>query len=275
MTNPVRFPYRFFIVTFIWSWLFWIPLILANLGIIPVSSELLSKLTLPLSVIAAFGPLTGALFSIRREKGKGHGWKYLRSFLDLRLGWKAYIFPLVLLGGSTCIAWLIPELYGEDRLPMLFPSAWIFFPYLLMMILLGGGQEEFGWRGYALPRLEGLLGLWLANILLGIIWALWHLPLWFINGTSQTYMNFGGFILLTTGYSFIFSWIRNIAGNKPFSGLYVHGVANAFIPLMPILSMHKNVPQPRFWIWVLLTLFMGIVITAFRTKVSPNKAQQE
>ena len=242
MTYTIHFLWRFFIITFLWSWLLWLPLVLANLGIIPVSSELLLKLTLPLAVIAAFGPLTGALFSIRREKGKGHGWKYLRSFLDIRLGWKAYIFPLVLLGGSTCIAWLIPELYGEDRLPMMFPSVWIFFPYLLMMILLGGGQEEFGWRGYALPRLEGLLGLWIANILLGIIWALWHLPLWFINGTSQTFMNFGGFILLTTGYSFIFSWIRNIAGNKPFSGLYVHGVANAFIPLMPILNMHKKLP---------------------------------
>ena len=134
------------------------------------------------------------------------------------------------------------------------------------MILLGGGQEEFGWRGYALPILESKFGIWFANIILGIIHAFWHLPLWFITGTSQTYMNFGGFILLIVGYSFILSWIRKISGNRPFSGLYAHGLANAFIPLMPTLIMQKNVSQPRFWIWVSLTFIIGIIITIIRDK---------
>jgi membrane protease YdiL (CAAX protease family) len=134
------------------------------------------------------------------------------------------------------------------------------------MILLGGGQEEFGWRGYALPLLESKYGIWFGNIILGLIWAFWHLPLWFITGTSQTYMNFGGFILLMVGYSFILSWIRKISDNRPFSGLYAHGMANTFIPFMPTLIMQKNVPQPHFWIWVILTLLIGILITVFRKK---------
>jgi uncharacterized protein len=79
-------------------------------------------------------------------------------------------------------------------------------------------------------------------------------------------MNFGVIILLMVGYSFILSWIRKISGNKPFSGLYVHGLFNAFIPLMPPLIMQKNAPQPRFWIWVILTLLIGIIITVFRKK---------
>ena len=162
-------------------------------------------------------------------------------------------FSILIFGGSSFIAWFFPELFGEERLPMLLPSVWLFIPYLLIMILLGGGQEEFGWRGYALPILESKFGIWYANIILGIIHAFWHLPLWFITGTSQTYMNFGGFILLIVGYSFILSWIRKISGNKPFSGLYAHGLANAFIPFMPPLIMQKNVSQPRFWIWVTLT----------------------
>jgi hypothetical protein len=81
-------------------------------------------------------------------------------------------------------------------------------------------------------------------------------------------MNFGGFILLIVGYSFILSWIRKISGNKPFSGLYAHGLANAFIPLIPPLIMQNKVPQPRFWIWVTLTFFIGILITILRTKKS-------
>ena len=266
MNNNVRFPFRFFLITFIWSWIIWTPLILASFRIIPVSDKLLSILTIPVIMIGVYGPLAGALFALHKGKGKGSSKKYLRSFLDFRLGWKVVILPIFIFGGSSFIAWFSPELFGEERLPMLLPSVWLFVPYLLIMILLGGGQEEFGWRGYALPILESKFGIWFANIILGIIHAFWHLPLWFITGSSQSYMNFGGFIFLMVGYSFILSWIRKISGNKPFSGLYSHGLANAFIPFMPTLIMQKNVPQPHFWIWVIVTLLIGILITVFRKK---------
>jgi len=266
MNNNFRSPLRFFLVTFMWSWIIWTPLILGSNKIIPVSDKLLSIATIPIIMIGVYGPLAGALFALHKEKGKGSMKKYLRSFLDFRLGWNAYVLPILIFGGSTFIAWFSPELFGEERLPMLLPSLWTFIPYLLIMILLGGGQEEFGWRGYALPILESKYGTWFANIILGIIHAFWHLPLWFITGTSQTCMNFGGFILLIVGYSFILSWIRKISGNKPFSGLYSHGLANAFIPFMPTLIMQKNVPQPHFGIWVILTLLIGILITVFRKK---------
>jgi len=266
MNNNVRFPFRFFIITFIWSWILWTSLVLGSLKIIPFSDKLLKISTLPVIMLGVFGPLAGAIYVLHQEKGKGSSRQYLRSFLDFNLGWKAYIIPIIIFGGSTFIAWFLPELSGEKRLPMLLPSIWVFIPYFLIMILLGGGQEEFGWRGYALPLLENKFGVWFANVILGIIWAFWHVPLWFITGTSQTYMNFGGFILLMIGYSFILSWTRKISGNKPFSGLYVHGLFNAFIPLMPPLILQKNVPQPSFWLWVTLTLLIGIIITILRDK---------
>ena len=195
MNKNVRFPFRFFLITFMWSWIIWTPLILASLKIIPVSEKILSILTIPVIMIGVYGPLAGALFALHKENDKGSAKIYLRSFLDFRLGWKAYIFPILIFGGNTFIAWFFPELFGKEQLPMLLPSVWLFVPYLLIMILLGGGQEEFGWRGYALPILESKFGVWYANMILGIIHAFWHLPLWFITGTSQTYMNFGGFIL--------------------------------------------------------------------------------
>ncbi|MEI6089407.1 MAG: type II CAAX endopeptidase family protein [bacterium] len=271
MNNNIRFPFRFFLITFIWSWICWTPLVLGSLQIIPLSDKLLSILTVPIISLGIFGPLVGALFALHKEHGKGSSKTYLRSFLDLRIGWKAYIIPIFILGGSTFIAWFLPELFGEKRFLMLLPNLWVFIPYVLIMIFLGGGQEEFGWRGYALPILESKFGIWFANIILGLIWACWHLPLFFITGSSQVYMNFGGFILLTIGYSFIFSWIRQISGNKPFAGLYTHGLANAFIPLMPTLIMQKNIPQPRFWIWVTLTFLIGIIITIVRDTKSKTE----
>jgi uncharacterized protein len=274
MKNNVRFPFRFFLFTFIWSWIIWTPFILGSLKIIPFSDNLISILIIPAIMLGAFGPLVGTLIVLHQEKGKGSIKRYLHNFLDFHLGWNAYIIPIIILGGSTFIAWFLPELFGEKRLPMLLPSIWTFIPFLIIMILLGGGQEELGWRGYALPILERKFGIWLANIILGIIHALWHLPLWLITGTNQTYMNFGGFILLMVGYAFIFSWIRKISGNRPFSGLYSHGLANTFISLMPTFIMQKNIPQPHYWIWATLTLLIGILITILRDKKSVTQYEE-
>ena len=275
MKNRVNFPCRFFLITFAWSWITWTPLLLGSQGIITVSDKLLSTLVLPSIVLGAFGPLAGALAALRMEKGKGFSVKYLKSFLDLKSGWKAWVIPIIIFGGSTFVAWILPELYGEKRLSILLPSIWIYFPCLLFMTFLGGGQEEFGWRGYALPILEDKFGIWIANAILGIIWASWHAPLWFMTGPSQAYMNFGGFILLMVGYSYIFSWVRKISGNRPFSVIYAHGLANSLISIMPTLIMKEDVPQPRYWIWVTLTFAAGIVVTFLRKKESLSQPGQD
>jgi membrane protease YdiL (CAAX protease family) len=275
MNKDVKFPVRFFLVTFIFSWVLWTPLVLGSLNIIPVPEKLLSAARYPVIMLGAFGPLAGALIDLRRREGKGSAKKYLQSFLNFRLGLKAYILPILIFGGSTFIAWFFPELFGAKRLSMLLPSIWVFIPCLVFMIFIGGGQEEFGWRGYALPVLENKFGIWYANIILGVIWAFWHIPTWFITGTTQSHMNFGGFILLMTGYSFIFSWIRKISGNRPFSGLYAHGLANAIVPLMPTFNMQDSMNQPRYWIWVTLTLLIGVIITALRKKEHLCPSRQE
>ena len=67
--------------------------------------------------------------------------------MDLRFGWRAWLEPPLVLGGTTWLAWVLPELWGAPRLEMLLPSVWVFLPYLLLMIFLGGGQEELGCRG--------------------------------------------------------------------------------------------------------------------------------
>lgn len=258
--------HKFIFITFLWSWVIWIPLILFSYNIISIPEILLSTIKVPLMMLGAFGPLIGTYIVLIKKYGKSFTKKYFLSFLDLNIGWKAYTYPLFIFGISTFIAWYLPELFGLNRLVMLLPSIWIYFPCLLFMILVGGGQEEFGWRGYALPILEMKYGYWFSNILLGVIWTIWHLPLWFISNTSQSFMNFGGAFLLFIGYSFIFSWIKKLANQKPFAGVYSHGLANSLISIMPTISMTNGETQPRFWIWAMLTLFIGIVINFLRIK---------
>ena len=258
-------PYQFFVVTFAWSWLLWLPLVLVGSGILPMANDLRSALTIPVTILAMFGPAAGAFYCLGTLHGKDTIHQYLRSLADLRLGWQAWLVPILVLGGSTWLAWVLPELWGEPRLEMLLPSAWVFLPYLFLMIFLGGGQEELGWRGYILDPMEKRLGAWLGNLVLGAVWGIWHLPLFFIPGTPQAYTPFAGFMLLTIGYSWFFAWVRQAAGKRTLAGLVTHGWANAFVPLFPTLVMVEGAAQPRYWIWATLTFMIGLATMLMRS----------
>ena len=220
-----RFPYRFFVVTFLWSWMIWLPQVLSALHVIPAGQELAAKANFPALVLAAFGPAMGALYSLRTLNGKGAVRKYLQGVLDLRIGWKVWIAPIALIGGSTCAAWILPELWGAPHLPI--RASLLASPLnLLIIALLAGSQEEVGWRGYILDPLEGRLGPWLGSLLLGVIWALWHLPLFFIPESGLGAIPWPAFLLLTTGYSCFFSWLRAASWKRTFSGIFAHALVN-------------------------------------------------
>jgi membrane protease YdiL (CAAX protease family) len=157
------------------------------------------------------------------------------------------------------VAWYGPELLGHERLGMLLPSALVFPVWWLLMVLVGGGQEEVGWRGYILEHMEARFGIWMGNIILGLVWTAWHLPLFFISGTSQAYMPLAAFAMGLIGISFFLSWVMKAAGGKPLSAVIAHGTINAFVPLVPTLVMEPDVAQPRWWLHQTLLLVVGVL----------------
>jgi uncharacterized protein len=252
-----RVPIRFFLWTFLWSWVIWAPLVLAGLGVIRLDAELVARLVTPAAMLGAFGPAVGACISIWTLEGRSALVRFLRRFTSLRFGWKAWTAIFVILGSLNVIAWYAPELFGAARLPMLLPSAYVFPIWWLLMVLLGGGQEEVGWRGYILEPLETRYGLWGGNIVLGLVWTLWHLPLWFTPGSSQEHMPFVAFAIGNIGLCFFFSWVLKASGGRPLAGLIAHGTNNAFIALFPTIVLEPDALQTRWWIHQTLLLVVG------------------
>lgn len=256
---PRRVPIRFFVVTFAWSWLVWAPLALAGLGVVPLDADLLATLALPAAMLGAFGPVVGALVAIVTLEGRAALGRFARGFMSLRFGARAWAAMILVLGGLAAVAWYVPEAFGEARLPMLLPSAAAFPVWLVLMTLLGGGQEEVGWRAYVLEPLETRFGLWGGNVVLGLVWALWHGPLWFVPGSSQEHMPVVAFTMGTIGLSFFFSWVMKASGGRPLAGLVAHGTYNAYIALFPTLVMAAGVAQPRWWLHQSLVLVVGVL----------------
>ena len=263
-----RIPLRFFVVTFAWSWLIWLPLVLAGVGVLRVDDEIRATMALPAAMLGAFGPAIGACYSVWTLDGRRALVDFLKSFLSLRFGWKAWVSIFAVLGAVNAFAWYVPELFGHDRLPMLLPSAFVFPIWLVLMALLGGGQEEVGWRGYILEPLEARFGIWMGNVVLGSVWAVWHIPLWFVLGSSQEYMPFVAFLLGTIGLSFFFSWVMKASGGRPLSAVIAHGAYNAFIALTPTLVMQSGVVQTRWWIHQTLLVVVGVLFVVYLTRSS-------
>jgi membrane protease YdiL (CAAX protease family) len=67
--------------------------------------------------------------------------------------------------------------------------------------------EEIGWRGYALPLMSKKIGLAMSGIVLGIIWASWHLPLFYITAADTFNQSFPLYLLQVTGLSVIMAWL--------------------------------------------------------------------
>ena len=255
-TSP-RIPLRFFVVTFLWSWIIWVPLALAGLGVLQLDTDLLTLLAIPAAMLGAFGPAVGACVAVWTLEGRAALAAFLRRFLSLRFGWKAWLAMFAVLGAVNGVAWFIPELWGHERPPMLLPTVLVLPIYWLVMVFLGGGQEEVGWRGYILEPLEARFGLWGGNVVLGVVWSVWHGPLWFVPGSTQASIPFVAFTIGTIGLSFFFSWLMKASGGRPLAGLMVHGTFNAFIVLFPTIATEADPSQVRWWLHQVLLLVVG------------------
>jgi len=110
--------------------------------------------------------------------------------------------------------------HGGNALPI-----YMFIPLTIFM-LFGGGTEEIGWRGLLQPLLEQKFSMFTSSILVSVIWGVWHLPLWFIVGTSQSQMNFGAFLIGTLGLSIALAVIRDMS-KSIFVCILFHCMINA------------------------------------------------
>lgn len=114
-----------------------------------------------------------------------------------------------------------------DLLPLMFAAA--------IFSTLSGGQvgEELGWRGYALPRMAQSVGLGPASVLIGMIWAAWHLPLFFILTGDTFGQSFPFYLLQVTAISVAISWIYMKTDGSLFVTMLLHAAVNNTKDVVP------------------------------------------
>lgn len=170
-------PVRFFLLAYALTWIPWIAAAYYSYqqGMATYSYTFFS--------LGGFGPFVSALVFIWRSRC--HALK--RDFLDRLVDPRKFNLPyltitLLLAPCVSYVAVLISEHFGRPASqltiapPML---AWI------PLMFVGPSLEELGWRGYGMDALRSKLGMLRATILFGVLWALWHAPMFLINHTYQ------------------------------------------------------------------------------------------
>ncbi len=137
---------------------------------------------------------------------------------------------------------------------------------LIILLTAGPLQEEFGWRGYALPRLQQRFNALSSSIVLGIAWALWHLPLlftrvWYIHADL---LLFGLWVVQVVLTSILFTWIYNNTEGSILATLLFHTFVNWSIwLLLPIIQINAVLVSLTI---LLLLVTVAIVLFAYGGK---------
>ncbi len=164
----------------------------------------------PLWLIGVFSPTLAAL-SVTALTG---GWPAVRHLLAGYARWRiGWVWCLA----ATSLAWaplLVAFVYiALGHPPRGLPEGMTWGMYALTLLtgwLTGPLAEETGWRGFALPRLQGQMNALKANLLLGLLWAFWHVPQYLTGGVANGGMiPFPIFVPLTMGLAILFAWVFN------------------------------------------------------------------
>jgi len=228
----------FFLLAYLFGWIAFLPLVLTNIGVGVIRADV----PIEFIVVGASTPTIAALctqwlldrsFRICRLYSS---WKrlLLGSLMGLALIMVAFVvLPGIVLAkvSPRALHWsvlLTPTVYGVN---------WSTF--------LGGPvNEEPGWRGFALPRLQMRFGPVVGSILLGLLWTGWHLPLFLLHGWVNVPV--WGFAFILISASVLYTWGANLSGFSIIVPMLMHAAFNTSSRLLGALCQGVSTREPGF-----------------------------
>lgn len=216
----------------------------------------------PWKLLAAFGPSAAGLAVVRITSGKAGLQKIWQQLTRACVRWVWYPFSLVLPPVLMLAALGIHLLLGGTGLAFNDPAElYRVIPVFLLVLFFSVLGEEIGWRGFALPWLQKRFNALTSSLILGLIWALWHLPLFWLPGDFHQQLPLIWFLVQTVSITVLYTWVYNATGGSLLILLLLHAASNTAFGVLPMLPEAANGSLRPAWILnVLLVLSAGIVV---------------
>ena len=204
-----------------------------------------------LGIAGLLGPSLSGFIMTAVTEGRAGIRRLLRRILLWRVGLRWYLFALIGLPLVMVLATLIVRPGALESFQTLAPLSVL--PYLgafVFMVLIGGPLfEEPGWSGFAQPRLQLIYSPLVGGLILGSLWALWHLPGYLIPSQDLTdipprgtVLDFVVFALALIALRLVIQWVFNNTKGSVLMAILVHASWNTFysaalIQLFPVPSV--------------------------------------
>lgn len=209
----------FFLLAFAITWSILIP----TITLLPEDGQM------PFFILGAFGPFIAAVIIIWKNKGRAELGNWLRRIFRFRIPALLYLagafFLPIGVGVLQYVLYII--LGGKSDFSNAIPW-YLYLLYLIPTALLTGGNEEPGWRGFALPALLQWSNPVIATLILGVFHAAWHLPL--MNHYDTT---FGWYLFNVLPLTFILNWLYLKSHESVLPVMLFHAGTNVISSFIP------------------------------------------
>ena len=218
--------------------------------------SILYALDLSPQPIVGFGPFLAALIVLAATRGKSGVVALLRRMVRWRVAPVWYAVALLLPVMITVGATVLNVLLGAQAPSSVELGGWMgLFPLFALLLLvpgIGGAWEEPGWRGYALPQLQVGRSALLASLILGVLWAFWHLPLMVVGEVNWSDL------VLVIAVSVVLTWVFNNSNGSVLIVMLLHAMNNTISGsfFSPMFSGADSVRQS----WLLAALWWAVAI---------------
>ncbi len=243
----------YLVMTFGITWVCWWPLAL----LIPSGAGVFTNATFSsLYIVGGLGPTLAALSAVSLTPREGSLAAYATSLTRWRVPGEWYLVAFLL---PAVLAFTLELLAaGFSAQPLFFPAFHELsrLPIIFLTMILGGGLEELGWRGVAQPMLERRLSRLASATIVGVAWALWHVPLFFIHGVAQYGANFPLFAADVVGNAFLLAWTFGGTGSILVCVLF-HAASNTSATMG--LGAWDGSPQMA-WIGPAVKIALGVTL---------------
>ncbi|WP_193310413.1 CPBP family intramembrane glutamic endopeptidase [Halorubrum halophilum] len=213
---------QFFGLTFLLSWGAFLPVVF---GLVPVASAT------PLVIASIFGPTIAALVLTWRADGSTGLQRLLARLVRVRVPIRWFVAALLPVGLGLLGWWVLYLTAGAGPLGQFggdlgrLPTPIIVALFLVSSLGSGALAEELGWRGYALPRLQARFDALGASLLLGAVWAVWHLPVFLLTDAGTT-LPFGWYLPRLLALSVLLTWVFDHTRGSVLHAVLLHAAVN-------------------------------------------------
>jgi uncharacterized protein len=179
-----------------------------------------------------FSPAIVALWLSARSRGEAGIAGLVGGIARWEVGARWWVFAIGFMATVKLLA------AGGHRV---LEGSWPAFGQVPLVLMLGSvilstpfqAGEELGWRGYALPRLADRMGMAAASLVLGVVWATWHLPLFYLPSADLTGQPFPVFLVAVTALSVAMAWLYAGTGRSLLLVMVMHAAVNNTTGIVP------------------------------------------